>query len=480
MFCSKCGSPVNEGEKFCSACGQAVETVPAQQSPAQPPEQPYGQQPLEQQQYATNDNEPKKSKKGLAVILTLVAVLAIAAVALFLWPGYLTCGANTMQMKFMSDNGQVFSDAFSGAEGAYDKDAADKPFDMAMKMTANVAGTSQNMDMNMAYDEEALGLSENLGVAQIKLLLLGDVLYIESSGQTTGIKFTSDEDLSKPMPLKERLTAILKGVVKDLGGNIPKTEVDWNKLLIMMVNSIDKSNFKQTGSEFTLTLDADALIATMKTFRDSLSKDEKLLEELESFIREINGQKTEVLKTLDDAIKSMEETKSSSGNFLLTWTVGYEGGKPKTIDITVSSAGQDVKLSFGYKDIKNGRDITLAVDSPGDTSDVKYDISYTKNGDTIDFTVTMDAAGQAIKMNGSMTKKGDSITGSVTMDAFGQTMNMNYDGTVKYGMPPKKVKDDDRFKVNIEGAQIYKVSDLLGMLGSGMLGSVNPIPGTIN
>ena len=52
MFCSKCGSPIEEGARFCTACGAPVEDVqpaPAQPEAVQQPVQPEPvQQPVQQ------------------------------------------------------------------------------------------------------------------------------------------------------------------------------------------------------------------------------------------------------------------------------------------------------------------------------------------------------------------------------------------------------------------------------------------------
>ncbi len=143
MFCAKCGSQVPDGTAFCPNCGapvgarpvmqnaqntaqQAANNVqqtagaytqqaannaqqygqqaagaarqPYQQAQQQPfgaapqynqqqfNQQPYGQQPV----YGQPAAAPKKSKTGLFIAIGAVAVVAIVAVLLFVWPGFLT------------------------------------------------------------------------------------------------------------------------------------------------------------------------------------------------------------------------------------------------------------------------------------------------------------------------------------------------------------------------------------------------------
>lgn len=98
MFCSKCGSPVQEGHKFCMQCGAPVQQ-PAQsvQQPVQrvqKPVQPAAQKVTEatpvqmpEQNLQQPAQKQKKSKKGKkaklsTVILIVVAVLLVILIAL--------------------------------------------------------------------------------------------------------------------------------------------------------------------------------------------------------------------------------------------------------------------------------------------------------------------------------------------------------------------------------------------------------------
>jgi hypothetical protein len=75
-FCTKCGSKIEEGEKFCKGCGTPVETVPAQQQTAQFVTQ---QQEL-QQVFKPAENVPLlKDNKRIALTSLVLGITGLAA-----------------------------------------------------------------------------------------------------------------------------------------------------------------------------------------------------------------------------------------------------------------------------------------------------------------------------------------------------------------------------------------------------------------
>ena len=87
-YCSNCGQEMPVGARFCSGCGaaqsqpqQIQQSMQPQQPQPQPVQQQYGQ-PMQPQFYGMPMNgfmQPKKNKKPLIIILSILAVLCIAA-----------------------------------------------------------------------------------------------------------------------------------------------------------------------------------------------------------------------------------------------------------------------------------------------------------------------------------------------------------------------------------------------------------------
>lgn len=87
-YCSNCGQEMPMGARFCSGCGaaqsqpqQIQQPMQPQQPQPQPVQQQYGQ-PMQPQFYGMPMNgfmQPKKSKKPLIIILSILGVLCIAA-----------------------------------------------------------------------------------------------------------------------------------------------------------------------------------------------------------------------------------------------------------------------------------------------------------------------------------------------------------------------------------------------------------------
>lgn len=87
-YCSNCGQEMPVGARFCSGCGaaqsqpqQIQQSMQPQQPQPQPVQQQYGQ-PMQPQFYGMPMNgfmQPKKSKKPLIIILSILGVLCIAA-----------------------------------------------------------------------------------------------------------------------------------------------------------------------------------------------------------------------------------------------------------------------------------------------------------------------------------------------------------------------------------------------------------------
>lgn len=77
MFCSGCGNPLGEGQRFCSKCGAPVDTGYQQIPPPRPPERPHVS--------AAGTAKQKKYGSGkLLIVIGILAFLLIAVIAALL------------------------------------------------------------------------------------------------------------------------------------------------------------------------------------------------------------------------------------------------------------------------------------------------------------------------------------------------------------------------------------------------------------
>ena len=137
IFCIKCGAPINEGAKFCAACGAPqAQQAPAQNIPAQPPQgapvsQPaftqgqYGQQPYGSQPYAQPLQQPpqqypqgapaypgayaKPVKKRRVPLFLIILIVVVVLVAIAITAAILI-GSNTLSKAGDADYYEIGTD----------------------------------------------------------------------------------------------------------------------------------------------------------------------------------------------------------------------------------------------------------------------------------------------------------------------------------------------------------------------------------
>ena len=137
MFCTKCGQPTTPETAFCSHCGnpltgvaepQATPEPPAQEWRAQPPYTAPQSMPYQQNYYVPQPPAQvyaalpeKKKKTGLIIGLVLggVAVLAIIAVLLFVWPGFLNAGTPVVGTWYSENRGEAIRFGSGSSFDAY-------------------------------------------------------------------------------------------------------------------------------------------------------------------------------------------------------------------------------------------------------------------------------------------------------------------------------------------------------------------------
>lgn len=464
MYCIKCGAQLPPDSQFCTSCGAKLENAAVTEVPNVGPIAP----PPMGQPIAYGQPPKKKSKALLWALIGVGAALIVAAVLIFVVfkPGAGPFSGNTVQTRFANDVVGVFTGAAEGLETENDmKKIMNQPFELTMTTTIDASGIKTGTDIAYAYDELALGVNASSTAdnsdnavpdGTVKLLLLEDTLYIEQGDTVSGVRFDSKADLSEPMPLKDRIAALVE--------NSKLANIDYLQLTEMFLNSIDESCFDKNGNETTLTLDGDALADTLRTFADKLEENDKLNDAITDMIEEISGYPFE----LSGAI-SMAAPMLKDADFELTFSVSYKDNRPAGLDIVLSSADSMVfNASFDYKNQKDGKLLTLDVSTP-DGPVMSMECNITKSADGIDFDGTITTPGSdTITFNGTEVMDNSSASVTVEMSAGDQKMVMTVDQTVKIGKPAEAVEDDSRFAMDTGSANIINLEDIFSGNGSGI------------
>ncbi|MBR5768841.1 MAG: hypothetical protein IKX98_01900 [Clostridia bacterium] len=136
---------------------------PYQQPAAQPQfvgaQQPYGpQQPYGQPQYAYGAAPaPKSNKKLIIAIIAIVLVLGLAAVAAFVWPGFLKGGSSALVGEWDGEYGDVMT---INSDGTLKIDAFGATYDMTYELEGSdgivVTGNGQTKHYTYTIEGDVL------------------------------------------------------------------------------------------------------------------------------------------------------------------------------------------------------------------------------------------------------------------------------------------------------------------------------------
>ncbi len=208
-YCMNCGTPAEDGVKFCTNCGTKIEAPqpePIRVTPEAQPEQPV---------YApTTEPAPaKRSHKTLWIVLTVVAVLLVAAVVgLLIWKPWNSCAGGTSAANVE----QMLRTAFEKTQ-----DVRSMHLEMTetvdLSMTVSGMGVSQDLKMQvgvsgdqqkdpdrarvvltmdaMGFHESALMYTETVD-GKLNIYMSADDGKTWSASNTTGIDLTALQDTS--------------------------------------------------------------------------------------------------------------------------------------------------------------------------------------------------------------------------------------------------------------------------------------------
>lgn len=139
VFCSKCGTPLREGARFCAKCGAAVAT-----NLSGPRQKPEYQRPKVAK-------AKRKTGNGLIAILTALLLVEAAIIALFGWPGFLI-----KEGRAESFTGTTISDGIASVDGIK-VDFGSSAYDAQTLESAKTAETNLDEGAVSAAYEFSLG-----------------------------------------------------------------------------------------------------------------------------------------------------------------------------------------------------------------------------------------------------------------------------------------------------------------------------------
>jgi hypothetical protein len=447
MLCRNCGVEVPAGSDFCVHCGQRVDAVPQAQVAYALPDGAYPNAPQQ---------TPKKPlSKGMKLAIfggggaVLLAVVLILVFTLSGGGGLLS--GNTVQTKFVNENARFMNQMLEDFQVTDTSKMLSEPFDFTAEVTTEVSGESTDTELAMAYDQKAFGLMTDAEYGSVTLLLIGDELRVESYGSVQVIRFDTDADLDKNMTLLNRFLAII---------NTGDANIDYKKIVEILINSIPEDCFEKTGDSFTLTLDADALVDTLSAFSEAIENEEEINEAFNDFTKDVAGKSLDLSEIADMAAEALD---SYSYDFKLVWEISYKNGAPGLVTISYEDESEynDFTLELGYEKISGGKDIEISLETAGGYSDFSLEMTTTNTSEGMEFEGDIRTENDKVSIEGVQKEKGENFSIELNTDSSGgYDYSYQIEGTIIYGKPEKDVESDRRFDVDTDDASYYDLSEL--------------------
>lgn len=435
MFCDKCGSQVNEGERFCGVCGAPVQTENAVNSA----------KIQRVKKLRINSGKKKEFKNkwfvvaGAAVVLVIVlfvcnasrignffaktfnspkkyylkvekqTVDGLAGLAGELYDNYIL---DTVNLYDKSYTAQISASAGKTIVDLLDKADIDISWFKAASAQASIY--IKNNVMSGSVDVNAD--KDNI-VSAVAIADLGEEeLYVQLKELSeTYLGFSADDFLDSydervleqvldmlegnkalvaAMPDKKQIKNIISGYITEALKCVDDVSID--------SKTIKASGVREKCTEIEVSVDADTLSDMIEAMCDKLEADKNVQKILDKFLGEID------LGVSVDADDVIEEILRQAG-YVLYDLENYYKDSEIIMKVYVDNKGNIKGREISARHCKNDDYTVISMLIPEDGSKYGIELSYTEWGDTI-------------KIVGDGKKSGGKITGEFDVKEYGKSV----------------------------------------------------------
>lgn len=435
MFCDKCGSQVNEGERFCGVCGAPVQTENAVNSAK-----------IQRVKKLRNNSGKKKEFKnkwfviaGAAAVLVIILLVCnasrignffaktfnspkkyylkvekqtvdgLAELAGELYGNYIL---DTVNLYDKSYTAQVSASAGKTIVDLLDKADIDISWFKAASAQASISVknnvVSGSVDVNADKDDiVSVAAIADLGEEELYVQLkelsetyLGfsadDFLdsYDERVLEQVLDMLEGNKALVAAMPDKKQIKNIISGYITEALKCVDDVSID--------SKTIKASGVREKCTEIEVAVDADTLSDMIEAMCDKLEADKNVQKILDNFLGEID------LGVSVDADDVIDEILRQAG-YVLYDLENYYKDSEIIMKVYVDNKGNIKGREISARHCKNDDYTVISMLIPEDGSKYGIELSYTEWGDTI-------------KIVGDGKKSGGKITGEFDVKEYGKSV----------------------------------------------------------